>query len=128
MNTFLLVYGTALVVAFILIAIDADRAKKNPNQKWTRLESKYSITGIHKSKINRMLTIHETADTILQWIKSCNSEKQLSLCNELIEKFIVERFKHYSSPAEMAAICSRLDTAINKRKDKVLGIGLIVVN
>jgi hypothetical protein len=75
-----------------------------------------------------MLTIHETAETILQWIKSCNSEKQLSLCNELIEKFIVERYKHYATPAEMALICSRLDTAVNNRRDKVLGIGLVMVN
>jgi hypothetical protein len=39
MNTFLLIYGTIISVAFILISIDANKRKNNPNQKWTRLES-----------------------------------------------------------------------------------------
>jgi hypothetical protein len=39
MNTFLLVFGTAILASFIVIAIDAKRRKNDPNQKWTRLES-----------------------------------------------------------------------------------------
>jgi hypothetical protein len=38
MNTFLFIYGTIITVVFILISINARNAKRNPDQKWTRLE------------------------------------------------------------------------------------------
>jgi hypothetical protein len=43
---------------------------------------------------------------------------------KLIDKFIVERYKHYASPAELAMICSRLENNIENRKKKIIGIGL----
>lgn len=71
-----------------------------------------------------LLTIQQTEETILSWIKSCNSEDQLNLIKEVIDKFITDRYRHYSSPGELAMISSRLENNIENRKKKIIGIGL----
>jgi hypothetical protein len=75
-----------------------------------------------------LLSIQETENTILAWIKSCVNEDQLSLCNEAIDRFITDRYKHYASPAEVAMVCSRLEINIENHKKKIIGIGLNQLN
>jgi hypothetical protein len=65
------------------------------------------------------MTIQSTAETIAVWIGSCVKESQLNLCQDVIDKFIRERYKNHSKPGELAMIESDLSVQILEQRTRI---------
>lgn len=70
--------------------------------------------------MSRLLNIEETKITILKWISKCTNQEQLSLCREIIDNFVVKRFKHYVPFKDLAVALAELDNAIEEQRTKII--------
>ncbi len=65
------------------------------------------------------MTLEQTKETFLIWVKSCQTEEQLRLLEAIANEFIVQRFIT-SSPQEVIHASSDIVVAIYRKKEKML--------
>ena len=61
------------------------------------------------------MNIYETAATIRLWIESCINEEQIELCNDAIQKFIMDRFIKEDKFVLMGEVIKLANQAAMKR-------------
>jgi hypothetical protein len=59
-----------------------------------------------------LLNIEQTKDFLLKCISSCDTHEQLNLCREMVDQFIIKRFKHYTTFEVFMNIKAQLDECI----------------
>lgn len=62
------------------------------------------------------MTVQETRDTIITWVKSCTTQEQLNLLSEIINGFIVERFSHEDKTDVLDALSTVKWSILDQRK------------
>lgn len=65
-------------------------------------------------------TFEEIVGTIHTWISSCETEHQLDLIRDVVDDFIVKRFKHHISMADLADTQNGLDNAIETKRIQII--------
>lgn len=67
------------------------------------------------------MTFLETVDTIDNWVNSCETEAQLSMCRDAIDRFITERYRNHVVPSVMANALNKLENTIHKKERYITG-------
>jgi hypothetical protein len=70
--------------------------------------------------MSRLLNLEETKHFLKGCIRSCETSEQLNICREIIDQFIVKRFKHYAKFMELSVVLNELDEAISDQKSKIV--------
>lgn len=62
------------------------------------------------------MNIEKHKEIILKWIKSCRTAEQIDLLNEIIGKFVIDRFSGIVQSHELDMVLTELNEAINIRR------------
>lgn len=66
------------------------------------------------------MNIREHQEIITKWIESCKTSEQLDLLVEVINEFVVKRFKDHADQFELEVVKTELVEALTTQKMKTL--------
>lgn len=70
------------------------------------------------------MTITDHVEIITKWIASCDRPEQLKLCKEVIEQFIVERFKETESSLVILGATNVLSETIKEKELSIVSMSV----
>lgn len=66
------------------------------------------------------MTIQETGETLILWINSCETQEQLDLIeNDLVHKYIIDRFSETTEILHMELILHGINEALHLQNKKI---------
>lgn len=65
-------------------------------------------------------SIEVTKQLILKAVSASGTEEELGLCKEIIERFVLRRFKHYANSKDLCLALNEMDSAIEEQRTKIL--------
>ena len=68
-----------------------------------------------------------TTETILKWVRSCDTLEQMSLCSEAIDTFVIDRFSGKVDVEEFAKGVFELHGAMSEREVQIVSKNVVIL-